>query len=305
MTYTQFKINYMEGLFRLGPKYAAYALVMQLLLSGLKGLPGEDDAEDVLDTIMQRLGGKAWSSSLELHRLVTGIIRALAEPFGLADQAEKYAAPFALHGLSAIPGVPYDLAGRLSMSNLWPGTGLFLESSRGKAAEVLEALGPFGGVVRDLAEKGDIRPIAARNIAQGVEAFRSGELRGADDKLLGPVSKAGAVGKMLGANPQTIAAETRSRQLVQPIIDQVKAKERGIVHDWAEGIVKDDEKQINAAIARLDTWNRKNPEWVIVISDKQLDEAAKRMTEDRRTRFEKALPRDIRGTVLNLVAPRQ
>ncbi len=65
---------------------------------------------------MQRLGGKAWSSSLELHRLVTGIIRALAEPFGLADQAEKDAAPVALHGLSAIPGVPYDLAGRLSTS---------------------------------------------------------------------------------------------------------------------------------------------------------------------------------------------
>ena len=287
MTYSQFKINFVEFLIRLGPKHASLALLVLLLFAGWEGLPFSDDFDDLLDTVMQRFFGKAWSTKLERYKLVAGV-------FG------EHAAKFILHGVSALPGFPIDFAGRMSVGNMAPGTSLFLKSNRDKSSEVLEGLGPAGGVVRDLVQKGDIRPIAIRNLSMGLEALRTGEIRNAQGKLLGKATPFEAAAKAVGANPATIATESRKRELVQRIIDQVRAVENGIVNKWAEGMVEGDNEQIQAAILELREWNAKNPNWEISVDDAQLARAAAELQTDRQTRFIKSVPRDVRATVMRM-----
>ena len=88
--------------------------------------------------------------------------------------------------------------------------------------------------------------------------------------------------------------------LVQRIIDQVRAVENRIVDKWAEGMVEGDRQQIQAAILELRAWNAKNPNWPITVDDGQLARAVAELQTDRKTRFIKSVPRDVRATVMRM-----
>ena len=84
-----------------------------------------------------------------------------------------------LRGLSAIPGVPLDVAGRMSLGNLIPATGVFLKSKPDKAQEIARALGPIGGLAQSATKalKGDalgLAPVVIRDIYASFPRIRAG-----------------------------------------------------------------------------------------------------------------------------------
>ncbi|MGL5002143.1 MAG: PLxRFG domain-containing protein, partial [Casimicrobium sp.] len=161
-TFKQFSISYLEFLKRLPMRERGIALGVLLLTAGLQGLPGADDLDDVIDSIGQGFGfntnSKLWKTE------------AIAQLLG------RDAAEFVMRGGSAIPGFPIDVAGRMGLGNLVPGTGVLLQSKTNKSDEIMEAFGAAGGLVKD-ALKGEFFPLAVRNIAKASDMYATGMYR--------------------------------------------------------------------------------------------------------------------------------
>lgn len=96
------------------------------MLSGMQGLPFAEDLEDLIDTLAQALGFKVGSIRMEIAKFIDGIFPGMS--------------PYFLQGLvnSAIPA---DIAGRVSIGNVFPGTGILL-SGADVGRELTDIAGP-------------------------------------------------------------------------------------------------------------------------------------------------------------------
>ena len=285
MTFKQFSISYIEFLSRLPRREKAIALGVLMVAAGLEGLPFADDLDDLIDTIMQRLFGKAFSAK-----------RAKVEALA-AMGVDRDAAEWVLRGASALPMFPVDLAGRMSLGNMIPGTGVLrTDGAKDKSAEVLEALGPAGGVVRD-ALRGEFAPVAVRNAAKGAEMYLTGQYRDEAGRRVADVDAADAAAKSLGFQPREIARESRDSRMAQSVVSQTRAAESEIVRLWAQGIVDGEPDKVAEARARLDAWNAANPNARIVINRMQIARQARDMRATREERLIRAAPKELRGAV--------
>ena len=284
MTFKQFSIAYLEFLARMPWREKAIALAVLVVAAGLEGLPFADDLDDLLDTIAQRLFGKAWSTKREK-------VKFLAETLGMGRDGAEWV----LRGGSALPGFPIDLAGRMSLGNMIPGTGLLrTDGSADKSSEILEALGPAGGVVRD-ALKGDVLPVALRNLGKGFEMARTGEFRDERGRKVADVTPTDAAAKMVGFQPASIARESRATRAAQSVVAQTRRAEADIVRLWAQGIVDNEPEKVAEARQKLADWNARNPETPIAINRMQLARMARDMRATREERAIKAAPKELRG----------
>jgi hypothetical protein len=77
-----------------------------VLLSGVGGLPGADDLDDIISGLMQSLGYNFDS-------------KAKRKAF-LAEYLGDGAAQFMERGVSGLAGVPIDISGRMGLGNLIP-----------------------------------------------------------------------------------------------------------------------------------------------------------------------------------------
>jgi N12 class adenine-specific DNA methylase len=281
-TFKQYSISYMEFLKRLPPKQRALALVALVLAAGLQGLPGGDDLDDIIDTIGQHLGYdtnvKAWK-----HQVLT-------------DALGEGAADFVLHGFSAIPGFPLDVSARLGLSNLIPGTGVLLKHKQNKEDEVFEAIGPIGGMARD-ALKGEFRPLAIRNLAKAIEMYQTGEYRDQRDRRVLDVDGAAAIIKGVGFQPADVARESRRIRMGQQQVQLARTVEAEIASTWAQGIADKEPEKVAEARERLRQWNADNPRSRIGITPEQLRRRVREMRLTRAERFQKTVPREMRGAV--------
>ncbi|HNB43683.1 MAG TPA: PLxRFG domain-containing protein, partial [Burkholderiaceae bacterium] len=285
MTFKQFSISYLEFLSRLPRREKAIALGVLTLAAGLEGLPFADDLDDLIDTIMQRLFGKAFSAKRAKVEALTAM--------GMSrDSAE-----WVLRGASALPGFPVDLAGRMSLGNMIPGTGVLrTDGAKDKSAEVLEALGPAGGVVRD-ALRGEFSPVAVRNAVKGAEMFRTGQYRDELGRKVADVDGADAAAKALGFQPREIARESRGSRMAQSVVAQTRAAESDIVRLWAQGIADNEPDKVAEARAQLEAWNQRNPEARIAINRMQIARQVRDMRATREERLIRATPKELRGRV--------
>ena len=288
-TFKQFSIAYIEFLARLPRRERAIAMAVLLVAAGLEGLPFADDLDDLIDTIAQRLFGKAFSAKRAKVEL-------LSEVLG-RDGAE-----WVLRGASALPGFPVDLAGRMSLGNMIPGTGLLrTDGSRDKSSEVLEALGPAGGVLRDAIGEGSLverfAPVAMRNAAKAVEMNRTGEYRDKLGRKVADVDTADAAAKGLGFQPREIARESRDSRMAQSVVAQTRAAESEIVRLWAQGIVDGEPDKVTQAQEKLAAWNERNPDARIAINRVQIARMARDMRATREDRVIRAAPKELRGRV--------
>ncbi|MEY5099690.1 MAG: hypothetical protein RJA36_2409, partial [Pseudomonadota bacterium] len=288
-TFKQFSIAYIEFLARLPRRERAIAMAVLLVAAGLEGLPFADDLDDLIDTIAQRLFGKAFSAKRAKVEL-------LSEVLG-RDGAE-----WVLRGASALPGFPVDLAGRMSLGNMIPGTGLLrTDGSRDKSSEVLEALGPAGGVLRDAIGEGSLverfAPVAMRNAAKAVEMNRTGEYRDKLGRKVADVDTADAAAKGLGFQPREIARESRDSRMAQSVVAQTRAAESEIVRLWAQGIVDGEPDKVTQAQEQLAAWNERNPDARIAINRVQIARMARDMRATREDRVIRAAPKELRGRV--------
>lgn len=129
--FKMFPVNSIQMLASLPRKEQLLALGILAMFSGLKGLPFAEDLMDLLDTIAQTLGlgpGKIWKGSAE---------RTMAEAL---DAIAPGMTPILMRGLLNTI-TPANVADRVSLSNIIPGTGIALAGAN-VGRELIEIGGP-------------------------------------------------------------------------------------------------------------------------------------------------------------------
>jgi N12 class adenine-specific DNA methylase len=284
-TFKQYSIGYMEFLSRLPKKEKAIALAILVLAAGLQGLPFADDLDDLIDTLAQHMG-YAWNTKAEKEKFVASILG-------------QTGADFVLHGTSALPGFPIDFSARLGMSNLLPGTGIMLKNKTDKAGEVLDVLGPVGGVIKD-ALNGEFMPLAVRNALKAADMASTGMYRDSSGKKVVNTDTLDAASKLIGFQPASVARESRTAQMDMQDIQLVRNVESEISGAIAQGIFTGDKEAVTKARQELADWNANNPDKKISITSKQVMERVKKMAETRQQRIVKSAPKELRGELLSL-----
>jgi hypothetical protein len=291
-TFKTFTVQYVEFLKRLPPKEKALALGVLILLSGMRGLPFAGDAEDLIDTVAQQLGYN-FTSKDQMDRF---LVSTLGGDF----------AGFLQHGMSTIPGMPFDVSARLGMADLLPGTGLLKPSETRKEDQVLEAFGVAGSFVRDaisktwtpnsLTELSNTAwaPIAIRNLAKGLDMYDREIYTDTRGRKVMDVGGVDALMKGIGLQPNDVASESRkvsSQYEKRALFTKVKGD---ISEQIALGMFEQDQAKVKAAREKLAKWNERNPEAAIVINSQAIRRRVTEMRKDRAERFLKSTPKELR-----------
>lgn len=293
-TFKTFTIQYVEFLKRLatagepgsperarGQKAAALALMSLVLLAGMKGLPFAEDAEDLIDTVAQALGYN-WTTDAQIDKW-------------LNDTMGEVWADIVQHGMSGVPGVPFDVSQRLGMANLLPGTGVLKQSETNKQNQVLEVFGVAGSAVRD-ATQGQFLPIAIRNLMIGLDTYETGLYRDRRGRAVTEADPVDAALKAIGLQPNIVARAQRDigRQIELRSLYQAVKEE--ITDSWAQARFAGDTEGIERARASLKRWNDQNPEARIIILPRTIEQ---RVIQMRRSKAERTIanaPRPLRAS---------
>ena len=296
-TFKQFSVSYLEWLKRLPPQQRAIAAAVLFLAAGMNGLPGGDDLDDILDTLGQWMGHgtnmKRWK-----RETVEGL-------FG------EEVGQFVLNGMSAIPGMPLDVQARLGLGNLFPGTGLLKPSETNKMRDIVEFVGPVGGLAKsagdalEAAAKGNVGaaaravlPVALRNAVQGIEMFATGQYKDTKGRLVTDADAVDAMVKTIGFQPAKIAAQSRRLTEIFEDVNLHKVIEAGIAARWAHAIADGDSDAMNSARQELLDWNESNPDMMIRIGRSQILSRVKAIKATRDQRTLKTTPKELRARVM-------
>ncbi|MBB5610598.1 hypothetical protein HDE72_005163 [Janthinobacterium sp. S3T4] len=308
MTFKQYSIAYLELLSRMafagepgskeraaGRRAALYMVAVLFLMGGADGLPFEQDLEDALDGILQRLGYN-FSTKRKKQEFLTDVLGQ-----GGAD--------FALKGLSAMPGMPIDVAGRFGMGNLIPGTGL-LTKKDSYTRDLGELAGPAGDFVKRVftgtgkALGGDLlggalemSPAAVRNLAKGGDMLVTGAYRDTRGYTVNETSPTEAVMKMIGFQPNSTADIQGQKGQALDMISQNRMRSSEIAEHWAQGLANGKPGMVQEARAMRDDWNEKNPEAPIRVSLPGIIRRVRAMRQDALARTQKTAPAALKQTV--------
>lgn len=302
-TFKQYSIAYIELLNRMwksGPEGRRAALLMLgllLLASGAQGLPGAEDAEDILDTVLQ-FAGETGNTREDLRDAAFSV---LGQDLGA----------FALYGVTAF--LPLDIQSRLGLGNLLPATALFKPSEENRARVLAEFAGPTGSLLSSVtdaasaAEAGQgvggimraLLPVGLKNAAKGYDMAETGMYRDYRGRKVVETDGADAFIKgVLGFQPTDVSMETRSLQIAQQNITRVRKKESDIAELMARARFEGDADLMREAQEQLSEWNRNNPNLPIRIDPSQILRRVREMNKTRRERVQKMAPKEVRSLVL-------
>lgn len=300
-TFKQYSISYLELLSRMaangpeGRKAALLAVAMLFLLGGADGLPFADDADDVIDGILQRLGYNFDSK------------RARRE--FLANVLGEDGAQFVAKGMSGLPGAPIDVSGRLGMGNLIPGTGL-LTKKADHGRDIEEIAGPVAGLARKAAEGADallsgdlgqaaakFAPVAGANMLKALDMAATGMYRDDRGRKVLDVDGYDTLMKGIGFQPRDVARVQDATGMVQSAIAQNKLAETEFADRWAKAVFDGDQAAVAEVRADIATWNERNPESPIRVTIMQINRRVRAMRQDKATRIAKTAPREIRASI--------
>ena len=290
MTFKQFSISYIEFFMRLPMKQKLVAIVLLMMMAGAEGLPFTEDLEDLIDTLGQKMGYSTNTKKM-LHQAARSV-------FGEAGTQ------FALHGISGISGLPMDVAGRFGMGNLLPGTKMFNPSVKDKTSEVMEIAGPVGAMAKKMLDAVDQNdpsrafPAAMANAYKALDMIQTGQYRDSKDKRVQDVDAMDAAMKLIGFQPQSVAAGSRRIEEDMRDVNIARRVEAEIVSQWAEGIRAKDQEAVKSARQRLADWNDDNPELPIRIKSQQILAKVKAANLTRDQRFMKTAPPEIRRKLM-------
>ena len=306
-TFKQYSISYVELLSRMaasgpeGKRAALVGLAVLVLVAGLDGLPGAGDLEDIIDGLLQRLGYN-FSTKQAKREFLAGIV---------GDGG----AQFLTKGMSGLPGAPIDVAGRLGLGNLVPGTGLFLKKPD-HGSDVAELLGPAGSLAKQAATgigqlaSGNVReaatsvlPVAAANVVKAYDMASMGMYRDTRGRKVLDTDGFDAFVKAIGFQPADVAKVQQAAGEVQRTIDLVKMRETEIADRWARGVFEKDAEAVREARAELAEWNRDNPSAKIAIDNEQIVKRVKAMSMSRQERVAGTAPKEIRAQVKRELEP--
>lgn len=308
-TFKTYSVSYLELMQRMwtqggaeGKRAVGWSMAMLMLMSGTGGLPFVEDVEDLIDTAGQMMG---YSMSTKQAR----------KQF-VRDYVGKELADFIEQGISGLPGAPVDIAGRLGMPNLIPGTGLGLEK-RDHTRDLVEIIGPAGDLVqrgfsgaRDIAKgvfSGDassigrgaleMAPTAVRNLAKGIDMADSGVYKDTKGRKVIDVTLAEAAAKAIGFQPKTVAEVQEATGTEQNLISQNRAMKERLSADLAQAMYDRDTEKQQEIRDRARAWNLRNPESPLTIDMQGVRRRVAKMRQTKAERVAAAAPKAIRANV--------
>ena len=293
-TFKTFTIQYVEFLKRLatagepgsperaaGQKAAALALMSIMVMAGSSGLPFADDLDDIIDTVAQGLGYN-WTTKLQRDRFLDNL---LGETFSGILQ----------HGLSGVPGVPFDVSQRLGMANLLPGTGLLKQSEANKQNQVLEVFGVAGSAVRD-ATQGQFLPIAIRNLMIGLDTYETGMYRDRRGRNVTEADPLDAALKAIGLQPSVVARAQRDIGMQIEARNLYRAVKEEITDAWAQAQFQGDAEGVKKARDAMRKWNESNPDSRIIVLPQTIQQRVRQMRLSKADRTVANTPRPLRAS---------
>jgi hypothetical protein len=291
LTFKQYSIGYLEFMKRLwtagepgsaeradGRKAALFGMALLFLAAGAQGLPGADDLDDLIDTIGQKLGYDTNAKRWKRDRLPAWL----------------------QYGFSALPGVPLDVAGRMGVGNLLPGTGLLRRDKTDKSGDVWEIAGAAGSVAKNLLQAADtgkvepLLPVAIANMKKGADIAQHGAYLNTKGQRVIDADYVDAGLKFFGFQPSNVAEANRSAGLQISRNTLAKNVESEIAGELAAARFENDAAGERAARDRLVKWNADNPDTPIRISQQQIQRRVKDMRATRQQRIDKATPKELR-----------
>jgi hypothetical protein len=307
MTFKSYSTNYLELLYRLstkngpeGKKAALLMLGMLFLMAGAGGMPGAEDAEDLIDGIAQRMGYNL-STKKAKEKFVEEI-------FG------KAIGGFILHGMSGLPGSPIDISGRAGFGNLIPGTGIFMPKAS-HANDLLEFGGPAAGMLKRFGEAaghlstGNVfeaamsaSPVAIANMRKGVDMLDSGMYKDAKGYKVMDTTTGEALAKIAGFQPKSVKDDSEDSYLRLRTKNFYNEYKQSVAARWANGLFENDPKQVQEAKDMIASWNEKNPELPMRTNMVAIAQRLKKMKETREERILKSSPKVMQATIRQEIA---
>jgi hypothetical protein len=301
-TFKNYGISWLELAHRMyttggpeGKKAALFMLAMLMLMGGAGGLPFVDDVADLIDGAGQRMG-----YNLRIRHERDKLLR---DTFGDALGG------FLDKGVSGLPGVPIDVAGRFGMSNLIPGTGLLLKKAD-HTRDVTEIAGPVGDLATrafqgaNQAAEGNllkagltVSPKAASNLAKAAEMASQGFYTDSKGKKVVDTDGYDAFVKAIGFQPNAVAKVQQATSDVLQLVAVAKLKESEIADRWAMAVFQKDSAAAQSARDEVVAWNAKNSDSPIRISYSQITKRVREMNKSKSERVASTAPKEIREEV--------
>ena len=305
-TFKQYSVNYIELLVRMGTagepgsperaagqKAALLALTVLFLLSGADGVPFMEDAQDLIDGAMQRLGHN-FSTKQKMKEF-------------LAGQVGKGGADFLMQGMTAIPGSPIDASGRFGMGNLVPGTGLLLKKPD-HSRDLMELAGPAGDFVKRAFAAGEqvlsgdigkavvtVSPVAARNVAKAIDMADTGMYRDERGRKVVDTTIGEAIAKGVGFQPRVVDDVQDAGREVQRSKGNYQLAASEIREKWALAIFEGDKAKLQDARDDLAAWNRNNPTQDMSANMPAILSRVREMRKTKAQRIADTAPKAIRA----------
>jgi hypothetical protein len=301
-TFKQFSISYLEFLVRMwgkgpeGKKAVGLALGVLFLMSGMGGMPGADDLDDVIDGFMQRVLGRSFDSKQAKKEFFASILG-------------QSGAEFVMSGVSGIPGMPIDVANRMGASNFLPGTGIFTKK-RDYAQDFKEVIGPAGtlftnaGTFAAKLAAGDVTgaggallPVAAQNVVKAIDMAQMGFYRDSRGRKVIDTTLGEAILKGAGFQPRSVATVQQATGEQQGLIAQNRLAWQEIRDLAVAGRVEGDQEKLKEARKRFGDWNRNNPDSPIRWNQDSINKGAAEANKPKAERIAAAAPKEIRSAV--------
>ncbi len=305
MTFKSYSVSYLELMGRMwnagtpgspqraeSRKALVLMVAMLALMGGAGGLPFVEDVEDLVNGLMNKMGYN-WDSKQARKQFLQQVL-------GQAG------AEFINSGISGLPGMPIDVAGRLGMGNLIPGTGL-VGPQTDKSRDLLELVGPAGDFAKrifnaaGMALGGSVgsaaleaSPGAVRNAVKGVDMATSGMYKDGRGYKVIDTNLGEALSKFIGFQPRAVADVQEANGAMQKSRAFYTQQSAEIKAQWADALFRKDEGALASVRERLASWNRKNPDMPIVVQMPQIWKKVREMGKDKQQRIADTAPKALR-----------
>lgn len=305
MTFKSYSVSYLELMGRMwnagepgspqraeSRKALVLMVAMLALMGGAGGLPFVEDVEDLVNGLMNKMGYN-WDSKQARKQFLQQVL-------GQAG------AEFINSGISGLPGMPIDVAGRLGMGNLIPGTGL-VGPQTDKSRDLLELVGPAGDFAKrifnaaGMALGGSIggaaleaSPGAVRNAVKGVDMATSGMYKDGRGYKVIDTNLGEALSKFIGFQPRAVADVQEANGAMQKSRSFYTLQSSEIKAQWADALFRKDDAALERVRERLASWNRKNPEMPIVVKIPEIMKKVREMGKDKQQRIADTAPKALR-----------
>lgn len=301
MIFKSWPIFYLEalrGLYKVDKGAAATMLGSLALVSGVEGLPFAQDAENLIDTISQRLFGSPFNSA----RWARNMTKDFSEAVVGMDASGAL-----MHGL-ANEFTSASIASRQSMGQLIPGSNIGRADADYKQV-MSSVLGPAGSMVHgwlsgvNELNKGHYieavkkaAPLAGQNMAKAWQQFQTGYASNAAGQKLQDIGTLQPILQAAGFSSSAVSNSYEIDRIDRQTVAFYNQTKKDIIHDIVQGILHDKPDQVNDTFSLVVAWNKSHPDMPLVITGSTIRQQVLAAGLPMNERTLRKMPRALRGS---------